>query len=182
MYLSGKAQVPRVRYSLPYEAAMKTALTIGFFDGVHLGHRIILEKLRTYPHATILTFSNHPRSILNPPAPKLLLPFEEKITLLQQYADNVIALPFTLEYAKTPFDELLAQYDLSHIILGSGSAFGKNREGNEANVRAFAAKKEIHVEYIPKLYIDGKPVSSSRIRTAIADGNLNLANQLLGKI
>lgn len=160
---------------------MRTALTIGFFDGVHLGHQALLRTLRQCPHATILTFSNHPQSVFNPPAPKLLTPHSEKIKLLKQYADIVIVLPFTLEFAATPFDKLLSQYDLSHLILGTGSAFGKNREGNEANVRQYAKNHAIIVEYIPKVLFNGEPVSSSRIRQAIAAGDLTLANQLLGR-
>ena len=160
---------------------MKTALTIGFFDGVHLGHRELLRQLRKYPHATILTFSNHPKEILAPPAPKLLLPHHEKMALLKQYADLVVVLPFTCELAATPFDALLSRFDLSHIVLGAGSAFGKGREGNETRVREYANARGIVVEYIPKLLLDGQPVSSSRIRKASIEGNLTLANQLLGK-
>jgi riboflavin kinase/FMN adenylyltransferase len=160
---------------------MKTALTIGFFDGVHLGHQALLRLLRAQPHATILTFSNHPQSLFNPPAPELLIPLSEKVALLKHYADEVIVLPFTLEFAATPFDKLLSQFDLSHLILGTGSAFGKNREGHETNVRHYAKSRNIPVEYIPKLLLHGEPISSSRIRRALAAGDLNLAHQLLGK-
>lgn len=160
---------------------MKTALTIGFFDGVHLGHRELLRHLRKHPHATILTFSNHPKEILAPPAPTLLLPHHEKMALLKQYADLVVVLPFTRELAETPFDTLLSRFELSHIVLGAGSAFGKGREGNEARVRDYAKARGITVEYIPKFLLDGQPVSSSRIRKIIGEGELILANQLLGK-
>lgn len=160
---------------------MRTALTIGFFDGVHLGHQALLQRLRSHPHATILTFSNHPQTVFNPPAPELLLPLSEKIALLNRYADEVIVLPFTLAFAATPFDKLLSQFDLSHLILGTGSAFGKNREGDEIHVRQYAKSRNIIVEYIPKLLFKDEPVSSSRIRRALAAGDLNLAHQLLGK-
>lgn len=159
---------------------MKTALTIGFFDGVHLGHQTLLKRLRTHPHATILTFSNHPKDLFNPPAPPLLLPLSEKIALLKTYADEVIVLPFNHELANTPFDTLLSQFDLSHLILGTGSVFGKNREGDEAAVRQYA-KGQFTVEYISKTLFEGEPISSSRIRKALASGNTNLAKQLLGR-
>lgn len=159
---------------------MKTALTIGFFDGVHLGHQAILRRLRACPHATILTFSNHPQSLFGSSAASLILPFEEKISRLKLFADEVIAIPFTLEFAATSFDELLSRFELSHIILGVGSAFGKNREGNETQVRKYAEGKGIVVEYIPKILFEGEPVSSSRIRRAIQSGQLTLAQQLLG--
>ncbi len=160
---------------------MKIALTIGFFDGVHLGHQALLKRLRQHPHATILTFSNHPQSVFRPPAPPLILPLEEKVTLLKLFADEVIVLPFTPEFAETTYNDLLSQFDLSHLILGSGSLFGKNREGNEANVRAYAQKKGFIVEYIPKVLFHNEPVSSSRIRRAMAAGDTPLAHQLLGK-
>lgn len=161
---------------------MKTALTIGFFDGVHLGHRHLLEKLRNHPHATILTFTNHPQSIFHPPPPSLLIPLEEKIQILKSYADEVIVIPFTKDFASTSFEKLLSQFHLTHLILGKGSTFGKNREGNEENVKKYAKKHGITVEYIPKLYFLNEPVSSSRIRKALIDGDQKLANQLLGKL
>jgi riboflavin kinase/FMN adenylyltransferase len=160
---------------------MKTALTIGFFDGVHLGHQSLLKQLRAKPHATILTFSNHPQAIFHPPAPELLIPLEEKISLLKQYADEVIVLPFTPEFAATPFEILLSQFDLSHLIFGIGSAFGKNREGNETAVRSYAKPRGIFVEYLPKALLKGEPISSSRIRRALVAGEMKLAHQLLGK-
>lgn len=160
---------------------MKTALTIGFFDGVHLGHQKLLKRLREQPHATILTFSNHPQSLFNPPAPSLLIPLEEKMALLKQFADEVILLPFTAEFAKTPYDQLLSQFDLSHLILGAGSVFGKNREGNETNIRKYGEDRGIVVEYVSKAFLLNEPISSSRIRQALASGDLNLAHQLLGR-
>jgi riboflavin kinase/FMN adenylyltransferase len=160
---------------------MKTALTIGFFDGVHLGHQALLRRLKALPHATILTFSTHPQAVIRPPAPPLLIPFEERIALLKQYAVEVIVLPFTPEFASTAYDALLDQFDLSHIILGAGSVFGNNRAGNEANVRKYGEKRGIIVEYIPKVLFNNEPISSSRIRQALAAGDLNLAHQLLGR-
>lgn len=158
-----------------------TALTIGFFDGVHLGHQKLLKRLREHQHATILTFSNHPLIVIKPPAPQQLLPLDEKISLLKPYADEVIVLPFSPEFASTSYDELLSQFKLTHLILGQGSVFGKNREGHEANVRKYAEAKGIVVEYIPKAFFQNEPISSSRIRKAIAAGDLTLAHQLLGR-
>lgn len=160
---------------------MKTALTIGFFDGVHIGHRALLSRLREKPHTTIVTFSNHPQSLFHPPAPKLLIPLDEKIAHLKQYADELIVLPFTFEFAATPFDAFLAQFKLSHLLLGAGAVFGKNREGNEENVRKIAKEKGFTVEYLPKVLFKGEPVSSSRIRSALLAGDKQLADQLLGR-
>ena len=161
---------------------MKTALTIGFFDGVHVGHQALLKVLRSKPHATILTFSNHPQSLFHPPAPDLLISYEERIERLQEYADVVMVLPFTAELANTTYIELLNRFDLSHLILGEGSIFGNNRKGNEENVRRYGKEKGIQIEYIPKVLFEGEPISSSRIRKAIGEGQTSLANQLLGTL
>ncbi len=160
---------------------MKTALTIGFFDGVHLGHLALLKRLREHSHATILTFSNHPQTILKPPAPELLIPLPQKLSLLKQYADEVIVLPFSQELAATPYDELLSRFDLSHLILGTGSVFGRNRDGNEANILKYGEQHGIVVEYIEKTIFNHEPISSSRIRKALAAGDRTLAQQLLGR-
>lgn len=160
---------------------MKTALTIGVFDGVHLGHEMLLRRLRSFPHATILTFSNHPQNILCPPGPELLIPYEIRTELLRNYADQILVLPFNEELAATPFNELLDQFDLSHLILGEGAVFGAGRQGNEENVRQYGAQNGIHVEYIPKILFEGEPISSSRIRKALAEGKRALAEQLLGR-
>lgn len=158
-----------------------TALTLGFFDGVHLGHQALLKKLRAHPHTTILTFSNHPQSLLKPPAPELLIPYEERIALLREYADELIVLPFTHALAQTSYEDLLGQFSLSHLLLGEGAVFGNKREGNEPNVRRYAQQKGFTVEYFPKILFEGEPISSSRIRQALRFGKLTLAQQLLGR-
>ncbi len=160
---------------------MKKALTIGFFDGVHLGHQALLRRLSEYPHSTVLTFSNHPRQIICPPAPLLILSLQEKIKLLESFIDEVIVLPFTQELSETPFDQLLDQFELSHLILGAGSVFGKDRQGNEENVRKYAEKRKIIVEYFPKILFEDEPISSSRVRKALEEENIHLATQLLGR-
>lgn len=160
---------------------MKTALTIGFFDGVHLGHQALLHKLREQPHTTILTFSNHPHTAIKPPAPKQLIPLDKKLKLLKPFADELLVLDFTEDFASTPFDQLLNQFDLSSILLGKGSVFGKDRGGNEENVRKYALEKGIEVEYFSKILFDEEIVSSSRVRKAMEARNLILAKQLLGR-
>jgi riboflavin kinase/FMN adenylyltransferase len=160
---------------------MKTALTIGFFDGVHLGHQALLCKLREHSHTTILTFSNHPKELFDPPAPPLLIPLKEKLGLLKKYADDLIVVPFTWEFAQTTFEQLLSSFDLSHLLLGSGACFGKNKQGDEKAVKNYAKTKGFSVEYLPKTLYAGQVVSSSRIRHAMQCGDTALANKLLGK-
>jgi riboflavin kinase / FMN adenylyltransferase len=160
---------------------MKTALTIGYFDGVHLGHQHLLHRLRKHPHATILTFSNHPKSFLSPPAPVSLIPLEEKLELLRPFADQILLLPFDHKMAHTSFEELLSQFDLSHLLLGFGAIFGKNRLGTPEAVAAYAKTQGFSVEYLPKISYNGEPISSSRIRKAMREGNEALVTQLLGR-
>ena len=157
-------------------------MTIGFFDGVHLGHLALLKRLKELSPSLILTFSNHPQSLFHPPGPPVLLPLEKKLLLLSHFADEVMVVAFTQEFANTPFDQLLDRFELSHLILGKGAVFGSNREGNEENVKHYAQKKGIIVEYIPKVLWNHEPISSSRIRKAMQEGDFTVVDQLLGRI
>ena len=119
--------------------------------------------------------------MIKPPAPEPLIPLDEKIALLKEFADEVIVVPFTKEFANTDFRDLLAQFSLSHLILGEGAVFGKGRAGNEENVKKYGAEKQFVVEYVPKLQFEGEPISSSRIRALLKNGQFELAHKLLGK-
>jgi len=155
----------------------KIALTIGSFDGVHRGHQALLTKLKSYGIATgVLTFPTHPLQTLRPPAPTPITSLPEKLQLLEKFGiDCVIVLPFP-EIMNIPYDEFLNLFPLSHLLLGEGSAFGKNREGTQTNVEAWGKKHHVHVEYMKKI----ENISSSQIRAAIKVGNLALAETLLG--
>ncbi len=119
--------------------------------------------------------------MIKPPAPEPLIPLDEKIALLKEFADEVIVVPFTKEFANTDFRDLLSQFSLSHLILGEGAVFGKGRAGNEENVKKYGTEKQFVVEYVPKLQFEGEPISSSRIRALLKNGQLELAQKLLGK-
>jgi len=156
---------------------MKYAFSIGTFDGVHRGHQVLIQKLRSFGVPTaVVTFPEHPLQVLRPPAPLPIIPLSTKLSLLKSFGiDHTIVLPFA-DIVAIPFDQFLDSLPISHLVLGSGSAFGHKKLGTEANVRTWAANKNVHVEYIPKL----ENISSSQIRAAIAAGNLELAQQLLG--
>ncbi len=173
----------KITTSIP-SSMPKTALTIGSFDGVHLGHQGLLAALKSKgDHTTVLTFSNHPLQILKPQSSLgFLCTLHQKLALLKDCGvDSVIIIPFSEEFASTPFDSFLSRFSLSHLVLGEGSAFGKNREGNAENVQAFAEKQQFIAEFLPKVELDGEPISSRRIRAAVATGDFTLANRLLGR-
>jgi riboflavin kinase/FMN adenylyltransferase len=166
-------------------------LTIGSFDGVHLGHQALLHRLRSkLPSEGLLavfTFSNHPSHYFTPHAPiPLITPPLQKAQLLKELgADIAILTPFTPEFSKTCFDEFLrtlkSRLSFSYLVLGSGATFGKHKEGNEANVRNLCSKLSFEVEYLPKLSLQGAPISSGRIRALISQGAFHEAKAYLGR-
>lgn len=160
-----------------------TGLTLGTFDGVHLGHQVLLRALKKMaPFVTVVTFSNHPLEVLKKEAPLPICGFNERIGLLKEIGiDALIILPFTSEFASLSYSDFLSPFPITHLYLGEGAAFGKNREGTRENITAYAARRGFEVLYLPKVILDGEVVSSRRIRTAISSGDLELVSRLLGR-
>lgn len=166
-------------------------LTIGTFDGVHLGHQALLKHLRSILPSNgalaVFTFSTHPSHLFTPEqASPLICPPLQKVKHLSDYgADIVFLIPFTHELAKTPFTEFLRhlknQLNFSQLVLGTGAAFGKNKEGDETHVRKLAAELSFAVDYLPKTLVNGTPVSSGRIRSLITQGALHEVQICLGR-
>lgn len=164
--------------------SIPVALSIGMFDGVHLGHQEIIRQLKkTGSPAAILTFSNHPLSLFRPhePLPLQITTHAQKKQLFKRFGvDYMVTLPFTRELAHLTFDQFLSSISMTHLILGKGAAFGRKKEGTEEKVTPWAEKRGIRASYLPKVMLEGEPVSSTRIRKALIDNNLNLAERLLG--
>lgn len=160
-----------------------TALTIGTFDGVHLGHRARLEHMRSLsPHRTVLTFSNHPLSVLQGKSPPLLTPLPFKLSLLESLGiDAALVLPFDETLRSLPFEEVLSRIPLTHLVLSEGDAFGRDRQGHEKAVTRFAQERGFESLYLPKKSLGSAPISSSRIRALIEAGQLKEAESLLGR-
>lgn len=166
-------------------------LTIGTFDGVHLGHQSLFcslrEKVSSQGTVAALTFSNHPSELFNGHAPTLqLCTLEHKLKLLQAFGvDFVLLLPFDQQLAKKPFDlflqDLKSHIGFSYLVLGEEASFGKNREGKPEAVKALASRLQFQVEYIAKTQMDKAPVSSGRIRKALQMGNFDAVEALLGR-
>jgi riboflavin kinase/FMN adenylyltransferase len=168
-----------------------SGLTIGTFDGVHLGHQALFKALRTQitpqGNLTVLTFSNHPADLFAHRAPSpLLTTTEHKLKLLEKAGvDTCIVIPFTPEFAAQSFSAFLTklkeQLSLTHLLLGIGASFGKDRQGDEPQVRALAQTLNFSVDYLPKVMIDNLPVSSGRIRKHLVKGEFAAVEALLGR-
>lgn len=167
-------------------------VTIGNFDGFHLGHQFLIQNLintarQQQALSIVLTFSNHPSTILRPDhTTSLLCSTDHKIMLLERAGiDLVILLPFTKELSLLSADQFLQKIQkallFQTLILGSDAHIGKNREGDRSTVTALAKRLGFTVEYFPDCAKDGNRISSSRIRECIQKGDLNQAEALLGR-
>ena len=170
----------------------KTFVTIGTFDGVHFGHQKILEKLvseakEAGKKAILLTFFPHPRMVLQKNATiELLNTIDERANLLEKTGlDYLIIHPFDKAFSKTTAldfvkDVLVHTFNISKLIIGYDHHFGKNREGNIEQLTKYSHLYDFIVEEIPAQDIDDVSVSSTKIRRALANGNLKTANNYLG--
>ncbi len=185
----------RVFHAIPDKKGLfnNPVLTIGSFDGVHLGHRRILSTLLNIARQkggepVVLTFDNHPRKILFPGTPpKILTTPKEKIKAIAGCGiNNIIILPFTKEMAemhaidflnKIVFDKL----GVLDIVVGYDHAFGRHREGNIDFLKKLSREKGFGVTRVDHKDYESRPISSTWIRAEIEDGNITYANELLGR-
>jgi riboflavin kinase/FMN adenylyltransferase len=168
-------------------------ITIGSFDGVHLGHRRILEQVQALAkqhdgESVVITFDPHPRAVLNPndTSFKLLSTTEEKIALLARAGiDNVVVAPFSLAFSQQPAlqyveDFLVKKFAPKYIVIGYDHRFGAGREGDISFLKKFEQTGGFEVLEIPAQEIDEISISSSKIRKALETSDIKLANRLLG--
>lgn len=167
-------------------------LTIGNFDGVHLGHRTILKSLKEGAaqeqlHSCVITFSNHPSSILRPNHPQALLTSKEhKLRLLEKIGiDHVIVLDFTLTFSQSSAEAFLTKLHslcpFRRLILGANAKLGNDRQGNTPLMQTIAQNQHFSLEFLPLESSDEEPITSSRIRSAIQCAELEKAAKLLGR-
>ena len=167
-------------------------LAIGMFDGVHLGHRRVIETAVQSARAAngisgILTFWPHPSALFRPEQPtKMILPAETRArVLLTLGVDAVITEPFTLELAAVPAEEFLPWLKqrlpgLVSVHVGDNFRFGRGRRGDVAVLVASGRTHGVEVFSAPRLNLGGEPISSTRIRALLEAGELASANALLG--
>jgi riboflavin kinase/FMN adenylyltransferase len=175
-----------------FHCSKKTILTLGTFDGVHLGHRKILEKLTQNTEedkyeSLVLTFYPHPKMVLQGESEvKILNTIREKIDLLASIGiQNLVIHPFDETFSQLTAEEfvktvLVDQFHIQKIIIGHDHRFGKNRTANIDDLIAFGEKYDFEVEQISVQEIEDVSISSTKIRTALTEGNITLANDYLG--
>ena len=175
-----------------FHSNKKTIVTLGTFDGVHIGHTEILKKLTQNTHdgefeSTVLTFFPHPRTVLQGKSDlKLLNTINEKIRLLENIGiENLIIHPFDEKFAELSAEEfaktiLVDQLQVQKIIIGYDHRFGKNRTADINDLITFGTQYGFEVEQISAQEIDAISISSTKIRNALELGDIDLANQYLG--
>ena len=175
-----------------FRGVANAVVTIGTFDGVHNGHHHILKRLKETAQkvkgeTVILTFSPHPRMVLFPDSQQLLLTTkEEKINLLEGCGiDHLIIHPFTREFSMLSSQDfienvLVKSLGTKRLVIGYDHHFGKDREGSFENLKLNAPAFGFEVEEIPAWETDNSKVSSTRIRKALAEGQVEMASILLG--
>ncbi len=167
-------------------------VTIGMFDGVHLGHQKVLHQLKDSAdllkgETVLITFDPHPRYYFDPESDlKLISTLSEKIKLLEHYGlDNLVIIPFDEDFANLSPESYIKQFLVKHfhpkkIIIGYDHKFGKNRTGNFDLLRMFSEKNDFEIEEIKKELLNDIAVNSTKIRTAINNNEITQAIDLLG--
>jgi riboflavin kinase/FMN adenylyltransferase len=175
-----------------FSSTKKTIVTLGTFDGVHLGHQSILNQLieateNGMYESVVLTFYPHPRMVLQQePAIQLLNSMDEKTMLLEKSGiDHLIIHPFDAAFSKLSAEAfvqkvLVEQLQIHKIIIGYDHRFGENRTANITDLIQFGKKYNFEVAQINAKEINEIAVSSTNIRTALGNGSIQLANRYLG--
>jgi riboflavin kinase / FMN adenylyltransferase len=182
-------------YSSPeeFEFEKPVVATMGTFDGVHLGHKTILQRLKDVAkekdgESLVVTYHPHPRIVLMPEENpvRLLQTLEERIITLEKFGiDKLLIIPFTLDFSKWSSERfiqeiLLETVHIRHIIIGYDHHFGHDRKGGLEELRKAGVRAGFEVEEIPAQQINDNNVSSTRIRRALETGDLEIAERYLG--
>ncbi len=166
-------------------------ITIGTFDGVHLGHRTIIERINKTAkeiggESVIITFHPHPRAVLQPGSVQSLSSIREKTELLEKCGvDNLVIIPFSRDFSEQEAEHYIEHFLVKYfhpkqIIIGYDHKYGKDRKGDFALLEANQARFGYTVSEIDKQTLDNLTISSTKIRTALKEGDIKQANDLLG--
>ena len=175
------------------DIARPTVLTLGVFDGLHLGHQLIMKTVVERAKAagavpTVITFEPHPRAVLHPEsAPPLLQTFDQKIEALGVLGiEQTIVIHFDKAFSEIRAQDFLREVvaDRLHakaVYLGRGFAFGHNREGDIELLRRVSERLGFFADEVPEVRLRGRRIGSTRIRELLQQGNVNLARRMLGR-
>ena len=174
-------------------AFRNAVVTIGTFDGVHMGHRQVIDKLKTEAatingETVIITFYPHPRKIISSTilGIRLINTLDEKIELLELLGiDHVVVVPFTDAFANQPAEDYVRNFLIDNfhphtIIIGYDHRFGKDRKGDYLLLEKMATEFHFTLKEIPKHILDEIAISSTKIREALLEGKIEVADKLLG--
>ncbi|MDO6436765.1 bifunctional riboflavin kinase/FAD synthetase [Cyclobacterium sp. 1_MG-2023] len=172
----------------------RPVVTIGSFDGVHLGHQKILKRINNiaksiHGETVLVSFWPHPRMVLFPESHgiKLLYSFDEKAALLEKFGvDHLISIPFTKEFSMMESEDfieniLVKKIKTKKLVIGYDHRFGRGREGSFAHLQAEQDRYNFDLEEIPREDIDNIGISSTKIRKALKTGDIVKANEFLGR-
>lgn len=173
----------------------KSAVTVGTFDGIHLGHREIIEKLNTVKAAkglrsVVITFEPHPQIVLRNKTGniKILTTLEEKLDIFSEMkVDIVCVINFTKEFSETTAEDFYKNYlidkiGLNDLILGYDHMFGKNREGNFDTLKMLSEKYDFTYDKVDEFKINGEHISSTVIRNLLSEnGDIKKVRRILGR-
>lgn len=170
-----------------------TVLTLGVFDGLHLGHQRIMQTVVERAKAisavpTVITFDPHPRAVLHPEsAPPLLQTLDQRLAAFEFLGiEQTIVIRFDKEFAETDAevflrDTVFERLQAKEVHLGKGFFFGKNRGGNIELLRKMSQELGFFADEVPEVRLRGRRISSSKIREFLAEGKINLARRMLGR-
>jgi len=183
----------QIHYNLDNFVAVNPVVTIGTFDGVHLGHREVISELKRISalsegESVVFTFEPHPRIVIAPQEDslRLLSTKKEKINLMEKIGiDHLVIYPFTIEFSKLSYNEfvkniLVGKMNIASLVVGYDHRFGQGRKGDFNSLELLSNELNFKVEQLSELLVENKVVSSTKIRLALEVGDILKANHFLG--
>jgi len=183
----------KVHTDLNNFSALNPVVTIGTFDGVHLGHKKVIKRLQELARkvngeTVIFTFYPHPRLVLNTHQDELRLINtleEKKILLEKEGVDHMVIYPFTKEFSKLSYTDfvekiLVGQLGMKSLVVGYDHKFGHKRKGTYEDLKVYADKLNFNIEQLEVLNVDTIDISSTKIRHALFEGDIQTTNKYLG--
>jgi len=173
------------------ERNKNTVLTIGTFDGIHKGHKALFERLKEYSSKNnlrnvVITFEPHPRTVVSNFDIKLLTTLEEKGKILEELGiDEFLVINFSREFSQQSSEEFVQniickKIGVKHFIIGHDHKFGKDRNGNDLELIELGAENDFTVERVEPVKYGDEIISSTKIRNALLNGDIDKANKFLG--